>query len=254
MSGEQAGPLAGRTAIVTGASKGIGLGIARRLVHDGARVVITARGEDGLRRAVASLGADRVLGVAGRADDPDHQADAVARAIERFGGVDLLVNNAAVNPAYGPLLEVDLAAARRIVEVNVLAALAWTRQAYHAWMGEHGGAVVNVSSIAGLRPAKGLAMYGAGKAMLVHITQSLAVELAPRVRVNAVAPGIVTTEFATPLYAGREDEVAAAYPLRRLGEPDDIAGIVAFLLSGAAGWITGQLVVADGGVSLVAAE
>jgi NAD(P)-dependent dehydrogenase (short-subunit alcohol dehydrogenase family) len=241
----------GQTAIVTGASRGIGLAIAQRLVDDGARVVITARKPDALAEAVATLGgAERALGVAGRADDPDHQAETVARAIATFGSADLLVNNAGINPAYGPLMELDLAAARKIVEVNCLAALAWTQQVYGAWQREHGGAIVNVASIAGVRPAPGIAFYGASKAMLIHLTEELAVELGPGVRVNAVAPAVVKTRFATALYEGREEQVAAAYPLRRLGEPEDIGSVVAFLLSRDAGWMTGQTLLVDGGVSL----
>jgi 3-oxoacyl-[acyl-carrier protein] reductase len=241
----------GKTAIVTGASRGIGLAIAQRLVADGARVVITARKQDALDEAVAALGgAGRALAVAGRADDVDHQAETVKRAIDTFGSVDLLVNNTAINPVYGPLIDLDLAAARKIVEVNCVAALSWVQQAHRAWMGEHGGAVVNVSSVAGIRPAPGIGFYGATKAMLTHITQELAVELGPGIRVNAVAPAVVKTKFATVLYEGREDEVAAAYPLKRLGLPSDIGSVVAFLLSEDAGWLTGQLIVVDGGLTL----
>ncbi len=240
---------AGRTAIVTGASRGIGLAIARRLVDDGARVVLTGRRPEPLAEAVDSLGGEAVAaGVAGHADDPDHQDATVARALEAFGSVDLLVNNTGINPVYGPLMGLDLDAARKIVDVNCIAALAWVQRVHRAWMAEHGGAVVNVASIAGLRAAPGIAMYGASKAMLVHLTEELAVELGPGIRVNAVAPGIVKTKFATALYEGREDRVSAAYPLRRLGVPDDVGGAVAFLLSDDAAWMTGQTLVVDGGV------
>ncbi len=240
----------GRTAIVTGASRGIGLAVAERLVAEGANIVITARKREPLDEAVARLGPDRALGVAGHADDVDHQAEVVARAIDTFGSADLLVNNTGINPAYGPMVELDLAAARKIFEVNCLAALSWVQQVHRAWMNAHGGAVVNVSSIAGVRPAPGIGFYGASKAMLTHITQELAVELGPDIRVNAVAPGVVKTRFATALYEGREEQVAAAYPLRRLGVSEDIGGVVAFLLSDDAAWITGQLLVVDGGVTL----
>lgn len=243
--------LAGRTALVTGASRGIGLAVAERIVAEGGRVVVTARKPEALEEAVAALGGpEHALGVAGRADDPEHRADAVRRAIDTFGSLDLLVNNAGINPAYGPMIGMDLDAARKIVEVNCIAALAWTQEVHAAWMREHGGAVVNVSSVAGTKPAPGIGMYGASKAMLAHITAELAVELGPAVRVNAVAPAVVKTRFATALYEGREDEVAAAYPLKRLGEPEDVGSLVAFLLSDDSSWITGQLVVVDGGVTL----
>ncbi|TDP31090.1 SDR family oxidoreductase [Nocardia ignorata] len=245
------GRFAGKTAIVTGASRGIGLGIAQRLVDDGAKVVVTARKQDALDAAVVQLGGpEHALGVAGRADDTTHQEDAVARAIETFGSVDLLVNNTGINPVYGPMIEMDPQAARKIIEVNCLAALAWTQQVHKAWMAEHGGAVVNVSSVAGIKPAPGIGFYGASKAMLTYITQELAVELGPKLRVNAVAPAVVKTKFATALYEGKEQELAETYPLKRLGVPEDIAGAVAFLLSDDASWVTGQLLVLDGGVTL----
>jgi NAD(P)-dependent dehydrogenase (short-subunit alcohol dehydrogenase family) len=245
------GRLVGRTALVTGGSRGIGLGIAQRLVEEGAKVTITARKQEALDDAVATLGGPaHALAVAGKGDDVEHQADAVAQTIATFGSLDLLVNNAGINPAYGPLIELDLDAARKIFEVNCLAALSWTQQAHRAWLGEHGGAVVNVASVAGLKPAPGIGFYGASKAMLNHVTAELAVELGPDVRVNAVAPAVVKTRFATALYEGREQEVAAAYPLKRLGVPEDIGSVVAFLLSEDAAWMTGQVVVVDGGVTL----
>ena len=240
-----------RVAIVTGASRGIGLGIAAELVRQGARVCVTARGQEALDAAVAELGGpDVAIAVPGKAEDAGHQAEAVARTIEAFGSLDMLVNNTGINPVYGPVADVDPVAAAKILAVNVLAPLAWTRRARDAWMGEHGGSVVNVSSVAGLRPSPGIGMYGVSKAALIRLTTELAVELGPRIRVNAVAPAIVKTKFATVLYEGREEQVAAAYPLRRLGVPEDIAGAVAFLLSDQASWITGQTLVLDGGVTL----
>ena len=245
------GRFAGHTAIVTGASRGIGLAVAQRLVDDGARVVVTGRQQPALDEAVAQLGGSALaLGVAGRADDPEHQVDTVTRTIDTFGRIDFLVNNTGINPVYGPLMDLDLAAARKVVDVNCLAAVAWLQQVHRAWLGKHGGAVVNVASVAGLRPAPGIALYGASKAMLIHLTEELAVELGPDIRVNAVAPAVVKTRFATALYEGREEQVAADYPLGRLGVPTDIAGVVAFLLSPDAGWITGQTVAVDGGLLL----
>jgi NAD(P)-dependent dehydrogenase (short-subunit alcohol dehydrogenase family) len=240
-----------RVAIITGASRGIGLGIAAELVRQGARVCITARGQEALSAAVAELGGpDVAIAVPGKSDDAGHQAEAVARTIEAFGSLDMLVNNTGINPVYGPISDVDPVAAAKILAVNVLAPLAWIRGARDAWMGEHGGSVVNVSSVAGLRPSPGIGMYGVSKAALIRLTTELAVELGPRIRVNAVAPAIVKTQFATVLYEGREEQVAAAYPLKRLGVPEDIAGAVAFLLSDQASWITGQTLVLDGGVTL----
>jgi 3-oxoacyl-[acyl-carrier protein] reductase len=245
----------GRTAIITGASRGIGLGIAERLVADGARVVITARKKEALDDAVARLGGPSVaVAVAGRADDVQHQADAVRTAIDAFGRIDFLVNNTGINPVYGPLVDLDLAAARKIVEVNCIAAVSWVQQVHRAWMAEHGGAVVNVSSLSSVRTAPNIGFYGASKAMLNSLTELLAVELGPNVRVNGVAPAVVKTRFAAALYEGHEEQAAQAYPLKRLGDPDDVAGVVAFLLSQDAAWLTGQTVLIDGGVSLTAGD
>ena len=243
--------LAGKTAVVTGASRGIGLGIAERLVAEGARVVVTARKPEPLAEAVESLGgSDVALGIAGNAGDAEHRAEVVARAVETFGSLDLLVNNTGINPAFGLLTELDLDAARKIMDVNVVAALGWVQEAHRAWMKEHGGAIVNVSSLAGVKPAPFISFYGASKAALISLTEALALELGPDIRVNAVAPAVVKTRFAEALYVGREEEASAAYPLKRLGETGDIGSLVAFLLSDEAGWLTGQTVVADGGVSL----
>lgn len=244
------GRFAGKVAIVTGASRGIGLGIAERLVADGAQVLITARKPDALAEAAASLGDGRAVWVAGSGDDAAHQEEAVNTALERFGRLDFLVNNTGINPVYGRMIDIDLEAAAKIFAVNVLSAVSWAQHAYRAWMGEHGGAMVNVASVAGLKPAPNIGMYGASKSALIHVTEELAVELGPDVRVNAVAPAVVKTAFAKALYEGREDEVVAPYPLKRLGLPEDIAGVVAFLLSDDAGWLTGQTITADGGLLL----
>ncbi|MDI9941281.1 SDR family oxidoreductase (plasmid) [Rhodococcus opacus] len=241
----------GKTAIVTGASRGIGLAIAERLVADGARVVITARKKEALDEAVTHLGGpDVALAVAGRADDADHQGDAVRQAVETFGSIDFLVNNTGINPVYGSLVDLDLAAARKIVEVNCIAAVSWVQQVHKAWMKDNGGAIVNVSSLSSIRTAPGIGFYGASKAMLNSLTELMAVELGPDIRINGVAPAVVKTRFATKLYEGREDAVTAAYPLKRLGVPEDIGSVVSFLLSDDAAWVTGQTVVVDGGVSL----
>ncbi|AXB42012.1 SDR family oxidoreductase [Amycolatopsis albispora] len=241
-----------RVAIVTGASRGIGLGIARTLVDRGAKVVITARKPEPLAEAVAELGGpDHAVAVPGKADDAAHQAETVAKAVETFGSLDMLVNNTGINPVYGPTLDIEAEAAAKILAVNVLAPLAWTRQARDAWMGEHGGSVVNVASVAGLGASPGIGMYGISKAALIRLTVELGAELGPGIRVNAVAPAVVKTKFATALYEGREEEVSAAYPMKRLGVPDDIASAVAFLLSDEASWITGQTMVLDGGRTLV---
>ncbi|MEU4896065.1 SDR family oxidoreductase [Streptomyces sp. NPDC044780] len=238
-------------AIVTGASRGIGLAIAERLVERGAKVCVTARKPGPLQEAVKELGGvGHAIAVSGKSDDPAHQEEAVARTVEAFGRLDLLVNNTGINPVHGPMLDIDDAAAAKILAVNVLAPLAWIRRARDAWMGEHGGAVVNVASVAGIQASSGIGLYGVSKAALMHLTVQLAADLGPGIRVNAVAPAVVKTRFATAMYEGREEEAATRYPMKRLGVPEDIAGAVAFLLSDEANWITGQTLVVDGGLTI----
>ncbi|MFD7407796.1 SDR family oxidoreductase [Streptomyces sp. NPDC059866] len=245
--------LAGRTAVVTGASRGIGLAIAERLVAEGARVCITARKPEPLREAAETLPAASVLTVAGKADDPGHRAEVLDTVAREFGGLDILVNNAGINPAYGPVSEIGLDVARKVLEVNVLATLAWVQAALahpELRFAERRGTVVNLSSVTGDTPAPGIGLYGVSKAAVSHLTRTLAAELGPDVRVNAVAPAVVKTRFAQALYQGREEEVAAGYPMRRLGAPADVASAVAYLVSDDASWVTGHVLTVDGGLAV----
>ncbi len=259
MTGSQAGGprsagrrFEGRVALVTGASRGIGLAVAERLVAEGARVCVTARKEGPLQEAVAALGGpEHALFVAGSADDPEHRTAATRAVVDAFGRLDVLVNNTGINPVVGAVTGEEHEALLKLFSVNVLAAAAWVAQARKAGLGDQpGAAVVNVASVAGLRPSPPIGAYGASKAALIHLTAELAVELAPQIRVNAVAPAVVKTRFSTLLYEGREEQVAAAYPLGRLGVPEDVAAAVAFLAGPDAGWITGQTLVLDGGLLL----
>jgi NAD(P)-dependent dehydrogenase (short-subunit alcohol dehydrogenase family) len=246
--------LANQVAIVTGASRGIGFAIAQRFVAEGAKVCITGRDAEALDTAVKDLGgSDVAIGVPGRGDDADHRAMVVDTVLGTFGPATLLVNNIGINPAYGPLGALDLTAARKMLDVNVLGTLGWVQEALRGGLADPGGAIVNISSVSGIRPAPGIAFYGVTKAAVIHLTEELAIELAPTVRVNAVAPAVVKTRFATALYEGREEQVAAGYPLARLGVPEDVAGTVAFLCSRDAEWITGQTIVIDGGLTLTGA-
>jgi NAD(P)-dependent dehydrogenase (short-subunit alcohol dehydrogenase family) len=238
----------GRTALVTGASRGIGLAIAQSLVDRGARVVVTARKPEALAEAVEQLGGpEKAVAVAGNAGDPEHRAEAVRTAVETFGSLDHLVGNVGINPVFGPLMDAPLDAFRKILDTNVVSSLGLVQEAWRAWMGEHGGSVLIVASVAGLKSSEGIAAYGVSKAALVNLTTQLAVELGPKVRVNAVAPAVVKTRFAEALFTGREDKLAKQYPVGRLGTPEDIGEAAAYLLGDAAGWVTGQTLVLDGG-------
>jgi 3-oxoacyl-[acyl-carrier protein] reductase len=241
----------GKVALVTGASRGIGLAIAERIVAEGGRVCITGRKPDGLAAAVAQLGgAEVAISVPGPADDVKHQHEAIEAVFGAFGRLDVLVNNTGINPILGSVLEADHGAMRKILEVNLIAGLSWVKHALAAGLCRGEGAVVNVASVAGLRPARRIGFYGSSKAALMHLTRQLAAELAPDVRVNAVAPAVVRTRFGAPLYEGNEDELIRDYPLRRLGLPEDVAAAVAYLASPDAAWITGQVITIDGGLTL----
>jgi 3-oxoacyl-[acyl-carrier protein] reductase len=240
-----------RVAIVTGASRGIGLAIAQALVDRGDQVCITGRNAHTLAEASAALGSGKAITVSGKAHDATHQEEVVARTLEAFGRIDYLVNNVGTNPVFGPMVDLESDVVRKIVDINLMSAFEWTKRVHAAWLGSHGGAIVNVASVAALGPAPGLGAYGMTKAALLYLTRQFAVELGPGVRVNAVAPAIVKTKFAEALYVGREEQLAATYPAGRLGVPADVGSAVAFLLSDEASWITGHTLVLDGGSTLV---
>lgn len=246
------GSLDGQVALITGASRGIGFGIAKALTARGARVVLTARKQEGLDQAIAELPEGNAIGFAGRAHDPDHQDEVLDGIARTYGRLDVLVNNAGINPVYGPLEDLDLDAARKVFEVNVFAGLSWVQkvlkhQKLH-FRANH-GRIIFLSSVSSETPAPNIGLYGISKAAVAHLTRTLAVELGPEIRVNAVSPAVVKTQFATALYEGREDEVTAAYPLGRLGAPEDVGAAAAFLASDESSWVTAQVLALDGGLT-----
>jgi NAD(P)-dependent dehydrogenase (short-subunit alcohol dehydrogenase family) len=241
--------LDGKVALVTGGSRGIGRGIARRFAEAGANVMIVSRKADDLAQAASSM-ADLDGDVAWRAanaGEPEAAEACVAATVEQFGSVDILVNNAATNPYFGRLIDIDLARATKTVQVNQQAVLTWTQCAWRASMETGGGNVINVSSVGALSVEPGIGWYNVTKAAVAHLTRQLAGELGPTVRVNALAPGLVKTDFARALWERGEERIAARLPMRRLGEPDDVATAALFLASDAASWLTGHVLVIDGG-------
>ena len=240
--------LSGKVALVTGASRGIGEGIAKLFAEAGATVVITARKIEGLREAAARIEGD-VHPFVAHAGDPAAAAGAVSEAIERFGRLDVLVNNAATNPHMGRMIDVDLARWDKTFEVNLRGPLIWVQEAWRQWMQHNGGSIVNVASIGGITAGGPIGVYDLTKSGLVFMTQHLATELGPKVRVNVIAPGLVKTDFARALWEGSEGRVWP-WAMQRLGQPGDIAPAALFLASEAASWVTGALLVVDGGGSL----
>ena len=235
-----------RAALVTGASRGIGLAVAKALVADGVAVCVTAREPAALASAVRELG-PHALGCPGDVADPSHIEAAVARTVAAFGRLDILVNNAATNAPLGPLIDADPLAWRTAFTVNVEAPLRLAQAAWRAWMRDHGGAIVNICTEGTHGVGPGIGAYGTTKTALLCLTRQLAAELAPGVRVNAVSPGLIRTEMARFVWEPDEPSIAATLPLARIGEPEDVAGAVRWLVSDEASWITGTDLVVDGG-------
>ncbi len=234
-----------KVAIVTGASRGIGRAIAAALVAEGARVMLVSRKEDSLRETATAIGGD-VRWCAANVGDETGAIRCVAETIDSFGRVDILVNNAATNPYLGPTLGVDLARFDKTVQVNLRGPLVWTRAVWDAWMKDNPGVVLNVASVGGVRAEPLLGVYNVTKAALIHLTRQLAGEMSTT-RVVGVAPGLVKTDFAAVLVENVGESLARSLPTRRLGEPEDIANFVAYLVSPRASWITGETFVIDGG-------
>jgi 3-oxoacyl-[acyl-carrier protein] reductase len=241
--------LEGRAGVITGASRGIGEAIARELLASGVEgVVLTGRRQETLDALVADLG-PRAIAVVGNVRDPEHAEEAVATAVRTFGSCDLLVNNAGTNPAAGSIVDVDMSAVDATWEVNLRAPLVWSRAAWHGWMKEHGGSIVSIGSVGGLAPGPMIGAYNVSKAALHHLTRQLAHELAPSVRVNAIAAAVVRTRLSEALWASDPEGTAETHPLGRLGEPEDIASAVTYLLSDRASWMTGVVLAVDGGLT-----
>jgi len=244
--------LSGRVALVTGASRGIGSAIARTLAEHGAQVVLSSRKQadlDAEAERINTQYAERATPIAAHAGRPEDLERLVQQVMERFSRIDILVNNAGTNPYFGPVMGAELAAWDKTFEVNLRGVFVLTRLVYQASMEAHGGAIVNISSIGGLRPGLGLGVYNITKAGVIMLTRQLARELGGNVRVNAVAPGLIKTRFAEALWGNQEilDRVLAQNPMGRIGLPEEVAGAVLFLASDAASYVNGEVLVVDGG-------
>ncbi|MDA8044185.1 MAG: SDR family oxidoreductase [Actinomycetota bacterium] len=242
--------LTGRVALVTGASKGIGAAISRLLAESGASVMLSSRKIEALEETASTISGDTAVHAA-HAGRPDEAGACVAATIDRFGGLDILVNNAATNPYYGRVIDIDLPRFDKTVEVNLRGPLVWIQEAWKQAMSERGGSIVNISSIGGLQHSGPIGVYDMTKAALIHLTRHLASELGPKVRVNGIAPGLVQTDFARALWEPGGAETPRPWPMQRIGQPDDIAGAALYLCSDLASWVTGEILVVDGGALLL---
>lgn len=240
--------LAGKVALVTGASRGIGQAIAATMAASGAKVVITSRKQDQLDEAKATMTGE-VEAIASHVGDPESGDRLVAATIERFGGLDILVNNAATNPYYGPVLGVDASRWDKTFEVNLRGPVFWSAAAHRGAFADKPGVIINIASVGGLRAEGALGVYNMTKAALIHLTKQLAGEIGPT-RVVGIAPGLVVTDFAQVLVDNFGDRLAAELPTKRLGQPQDIANLATFLASDLASWITGETYVIDGGAGV----
>ena len=244
--------LDGKAVLVTGGTRGIGRAIADACAAAGGDVCVVARKPaelEATEAGLSELGA-RVVTVAGSVGDPEIAEVTVRTMIERLGRCDIVVNNAAINPVFGPLMDADLGAVAKVLDANIVAPLRFARAAWHQYMQEHGGVVLNVVSVGGLRAGPFIGAYNVSKAALIHLTRQLAQELAPNVRVNAIAPALVKTDMARALWEPNEQAMARSHALGRLGVPDDIASGALFLISDASSWMTGETVVVDGGAGV----
>lgn len=244
--------LTDRVAIVTGASRGLGSAIAEGLAEHGARVVLSSRKQEDLEREAERINdrfGERAVAVAAHAGREADLENLVDRTMERFGRIDILVNNAGTNPYFGTTLDAEPAVWDKTFEVNLRGYFLLTRLVYRAWMQEHGGTVLNTASTGGLRPSMGLGIYDITKAGVIMLTRQLAREIGGKVRVNCIAPGLFKTRFAEALWGNPEilDRVLASNPMGRIGDPQEIAGAAVFLVSDAASYINGQVLVVDGG-------
>lgn len=241
----------GKTAVITGASRGIGAEMAKLFARSGAKLVICSRKLDAVTDTAAAIEKDggQVLPVAANIGDPSDRETLIQSAMDFGGRIDILVNNAGANPAYGGLADLSAKAFDKVLDVNLKATLYLCQLAYYSWMQEHGGSILNVSSIGGFKPSKGINGYNVVKAALNHLTQCLASEWGHQgIRVNALAPGVIKTDFSKALV---EDPKFSAMmkrnPIQRFGEVTDLSGAALFMVSDASAYITGHTLVVDGG-------
>lgn len=247
--------LSGKVAIVTGASRGIGEAIATAYAQAGAKVVVSSRKQDAVDEIASAIkrSGGEAAAIAAHNGEKEALKSLAQRTLDTYGRIDILVNNAATNPHFGPVLEAEDSLWQKTIEVNLMGNVWLTQAVVPAMRSAGGGKIINIASVNGLRPGRMQGIYSITKAGLINLTQTLAMELADdNIQVNAIAPGLVQTKFARAIWENDllMDEMMKRIPQRRLGQPGDIAGIAVFLASSASDFATGQTFVIDGGITI----
>jgi len=249
--------LEGKVALITGASRGIGRAIAQRFARAGAQVVVSSRKLENVQAVADEIAAagGQALALQAHVGQSEDVTGLVARTVEAFGQLDIVVNNAATNPHFGPVLTADEGQWDKILDTNAKGVFRVCKAVVPQMEAQGGGKILNLASIAGLRPSPGMGLYGVSKAAIIALTQILAVELGPaNIQVNAIAPGVIKTRFSQLLWQTPQiaEPILARVPLGRFGEPQDVAGLALYLASPAADYVSGAVFVVDGGLNVAA--
>jgi NAD(P)-dependent dehydrogenase (short-subunit alcohol dehydrogenase family) len=247
--------LQGKIALITGASKGIGESMARLMAAAGARVVVSSRKQEALDALAEDIKKEggEATGIAAHVGDMSQVHALVEKTVASYGGVDILVNNAASNPVFGPVVDCDTAAFDKIMDVNVKAPFELGKLVYPIMKSRGGGSVINISSIGGLSPEPHLGIYSVSKSALIMLTKVMAKEWGrDNIRVNAICPGLIQTKFSQALWQNEEilKRFLKATPLNRMGQPDEIGALALFLASDFSAYCTGTVFTADGGLTI----
>jgi NAD(P)-dependent dehydrogenase (short-subunit alcohol dehydrogenase family) len=250
--------LEGKVAVVSGASRGIGRAIALRFAQAGAKVVVSSRKLESVQAVADEIGASggEALALRAHVGQSDDLAALVTQTVETFGRLDVAVNNAATNPHFGPVLTADEGQVDKILDTNLKGVFRGCKAVAPQMERQGGGKIINVASVAGLRPGPGMGLYGISKAGVLMLTQVLAVELGPaNIQVNAIAPGVIKTRFSRVLWQTPDiaEPILRHLPAGRFGEVDEVASLALYLASPASDYVTGAVFVMDGGQSVVTA-